>query len=176
MRHRQLPRAWLFTDERLGEQLWVALARLPRGAGVVFRHYRLAPPARRALLARVRAVVRRRGLVLVVAAAGARAGEGRHLGVARSRRRYPGLVTAAAHNVRELVAARRCGAVLVFVSPVFASRSHPGAAPLGTLRFRRLARHAHARVAALGGMTAKRFRSLRPAAAAWGAIDAWQPA
>ena len=37
------------TDERLGDGLWAALERLPKGSGVVFRHYGLAPAERRAL-------------------------------------------------------------------------------------------------------------------------------
>jgi thiamine-phosphate pyrophosphorylase len=37
------------TDERLGDALWTALRRLPRGAGIVFRHYATPPAERRAL-------------------------------------------------------------------------------------------------------------------------------
>ncbi|MEJ8630952.1 hypothetical protein P0F65_16040 [Sphingomonas sp. I4] len=39
------PVTWLMTDERLGDGLWRALARLPPGSGVVFRHH--ATPRRR---------------------------------------------------------------------------------------------------------------------------------
>ena len=39
---RSLPSVFLMTDERMGDGLWAALERLPRGAGVVFRHYRLS--------------------------------------------------------------------------------------------------------------------------------------
>ena len=173
MRPRQLPTAWLFTDERLGDGLWAALARLPRGGGVVFRHYGLPAGERRALLARVRAAARARRLLLVIAGGGGRASDARHIGRAVNGRCYAGLTTAAAHERAELVAAHRRGAALAFVSPVYATRSHPGAAPLGTLRFRLLVRGAKLPVAALGGMNAARFRALRPAATAWGAVDAW---
>ena len=54
------------------------------------------------------------------------------------------------------------------LSPVFATRSHPGAPPLGPLRFRLLARQARVPVIALGGMTARRAAAL---GAAWAAID-----
>jgi hypothetical protein len=63
---RSLPSLFLMTDERMGDALWRALERLPRGAGVVFRHYRLPPVERRALFERVRAVARRRGLRLLL--------------------------------------------------------------------------------------------------------------
>ena len=45
---KRLPRLWMMTDERQGDALWSALERLPRGAGVVFRHYSLPAAARRA--------------------------------------------------------------------------------------------------------------------------------
>lgn len=155
MRRRQLPETWYLTDPRVGDDLWNALARLPPGSGVVFRHGELPPAARAGLLARVRAVARRRRLVLVVRGSAAD-------------------FTASAHNRAELVRARRAGALLVFVSPVFATRSHPSARVLGRVRFGLLVRGARVAVAALGGMTARRYTSLRPfGAVAWGAIDAW---
>ena len=56
MRARQpLPRLWLMTDERQGDGLFDAIARLPDGAGIVFRHYSLPESERRALFERVRA-------------------------------------------------------------------------------------------------------------------------
>src|SRR5690606_18916823 len=64
----QIPRLWLMTDERIGEAaLLRAVARLPRGAAVVVRHYRLDAAARRALFGAVRRIARRRGLVLLLA-------------------------------------------------------------------------------------------------------------
>ncbi len=125
-----LPRVWLMTDERMGDALWDAVERLPRGAGVVFRHYRLDRAARRALFARLAGVARRRRLVLL------RAGPerlGRHEAGAHGARGR-GLRTAPAHSRREALAAIRAGAQMLFVSPVHATRSHPGARPLGRVR------------------------------------------
>lgn len=153
MRARHLPVCWLFAEPRLGDALWTALDRLPRGAGVVFGHTGLEAGARRRLFARVAAVARRRRLVLIDV-------------------RDPRI--AKAHDRAELIAARRQGARLVFVSPVYATVSHPGAPALGRVRYGLLVRGAGVPVAALGGMTASRFRTLRPlGAVAWGAIDAW---
>ena len=172
------PRLWLMTDERQGDALWTALARIPRGAGIVFRHYTLAPEERRRLFDRVRRVAARRGLVLVLAgdtqtarAWGADGSHGRHTAPARPR---TGLRTMPAHNLRELVAARRAGADLVFLSPVFATRSHPRGRTLGPVRFGLLARQAKLPVIALGGMNAMRARTLAAlGASGWAAIDAW---
>jgi thiamine-phosphate pyrophosphorylase len=170
----------LFTDARLGgaapgDPLWRALARLPRGGGVVFRHYGWPKEDRRALLARVCAVARRRGLLVV--GSGIAAPDGVHRPAQAMRHRgspRPGLVTASAHSRRELVAAFRAGADLLFLSPLFPTESHPGAQALGPLRFGLLVRGAPGPVAALGGMTAARMRRLKPlGAAGFGAIGFW---
>jgi thiamine-phosphate pyrophosphorylase len=55
------------------------------------------------------------------------------------------------------------------LSPVFATRSHPGAESLGQVRFRLLARFASVPVIALGGMTRRRAAALE--ALRWAAID-----
>lgn len=167
MRPRQtLPRLWLMTDERQGERLWTALERLPRGAGVVFRHYSLPVPERRALFLRIRRVCRRRRLTLVAAGSAMPGAHGSH------RRRGGGVVTWSAHNLREIRGAERAGAHAIFLSPVHPTRSHPASLPLGKHRFALLARSTKLPVIALGGMDAGRFARLR-GAYGWAAIDAW---
>jgi len=79
------------------------------------------------------------------------------------------LVTA--HSLRQLGRAKRVDAVLL--SPVFATRSHPGARSLGEVRFLMLARQSPDPVLALGGMTAKRARGLP--CHGWAAIDGLVP-
>lgn len=162
-----LPRLWLITDERLGEQLWEALEALPRGSGVIFRDYATPLAARRARFAAVLAVARRRRLVLVRAGPAAMRGE---MGVHNGRGR--GLRTAAVHDRAELVAARRAGVDLVFISPVFPTRSHPGAPTLGIVRLGLLRRGVTMPAIALGGMNARAFRRLRGLGLhGWAAID-----
>ena len=163
-----VPTRWLMTDERLGERLWDALERLPRGSGVVFRHHATPLPERRRLFARVRRVARGRGLVLVRAGAAAMRGEDGVHG-----RRGRGLVTWPAHDRRQAVAAWRAGARVVFVSPVFATRSHPGGRVLG-VRAGAVARGLPVQAVALGGMDARRFRRVRGLGfVGYAAIDAW---
>jgi len=153
------------TDERMGEKLFEAIERLPAGAGIVFRHYSLAQSERRALFERVVSAAREHAL-LVVAAGPLRGGDGTHNGAG------PGLRTASAHNLREIRRAERRGADLIFLSPVYATRSHAAARPLGPRRFARIARQARVPVIALGGMNEARFRELR-GAYGWAGIDAW---
>ena len=172
MRHRHLPELWMMTDERQGKQLWVALDRLPRGAGVVFRHYSLERAQRKALFERVSRIARKRGLLLLVA--GASMGERSWQVDGVHGRQGPGLRSASVHNLSEIRAAERNGADLLFLSPVFATRSHPGAPSLGPLRFAWLARQTQLPVIALGGMDAHRVNRLNKSGMyGWAAIDAW---
>lgn len=165
------------TDERLGDGVADALCRLPRGSGVVLRHYALAPAARRALAVEMGLLCKRRGLLLVVAdpPPGLRV-QAVHL-PARARRRprgAPAMVTAAVHDMREAARAVRLGAGLLFVSPVFPTASHPGGTGMGPVRFGLLVQRLKRPVIALGGMTAARARQLRPlGAAGFAAIDGW---
>jgi thiamine-phosphate pyrophosphorylase len=169
-RRQPLPRLWLMTDERQGEELWDALERLPRGAGIVFRHYGLPPQERRRLFARVRATARKKRLVLLAAGAPMAGADGVH----GRRSRHGGLRSASAHNVTELRAAERQGAHLVFLSPVFPTRSHPDARTLGRIRFGLIAAQASIPVIALGGVDARNGASLMALGAyGWAGIDAW---
>jgi thiamine-phosphate pyrophosphorylase len=174
MRRRQpLPRLWLMTDERQGETLWDALERLPRGAGVIFRHYGLPATERRALFARVRRICIRKRLLLVAAGNEKQARAWRANGWHGRERRPSRLFrTTPAHNVRELRVAERSGAALAFLSPVFPTRSHPDARTLGRIRFGLIARVSRIPLIALGGMDARRARHV-PGAYGWAAIDAW---
>lgn len=169
---RALPKIWLMTDERQGDALFDSLARLPKGAGVIFRHYATPPVERRALFEQIRRIARRKRLLLILAGAprvaiGWRA-DGNH---GRSPHRA-GFRTAPAHNAKEIIAAERAGADLILLSPVFATRSHSGKRALGRVRFSTLTRGAKRPIVALGGITAKRERSLH-GHYGWAAIDAW---
>ncbi|MET0239355.1 MAG: thiamine phosphate synthase [Sphingobium sp.] len=172
MPRRQLPTLWLMTDERVPhERLLRAVARLPRGSGVVFRHYRLGDEERRALFGEVRRIARRRGLWLMLAGDERLALRWRADGVhGAPSRRLPW--SASAHDRRELRAAERGRAALAFVSPLFATRSHPGARPLGVVRFAALARGARVPVMALGGVGRRHLGLIRMlGASGFGAID-----
>ena len=89
-------------------------------------------------------------------------------------RNLRGLVTRSAHNRLELLGAIRRGADAVFVSPVFPTRSHPGAPALGRVRLGLMLAGIEGSIIALGGMDARRFRSVRALGIeGWAAIDAW---
>jgi thiamine-phosphate pyrophosphorylase len=161
------------TDPRLGEGLWAALERLPRGSGVVFRHYGLAAAERKLLFRKVAKVARKRKLILVAAGDELRGIGARNVHNGR-RSLHGGLRTASAHSRREAIAAIRGGAELLFVSPVFATRSHPGARALGRVRFGMMVANLGVPIVALGGMDARRAQGLSGFDIhGWAGIDAW---
>jgi thiamine-phosphate pyrophosphorylase len=182
-----LPSLWLFTDARRLADPRPVVARLPKGiSGVVLRHDTdHDTDSGRAALGRDLALLcRARRLALVVAGdarLAAALGAGMHLRGGRWpsgapvtwRRRRGTLLTSSAHDMVELRRAARAGADLAFLSPVFVTRSHPGARALGPLRWARLAGGAALPVAALGGIDGASVRRLpRGLCRAAGAIDA----
>ena len=173
-RAKTLPALWLISDARNDAGLERALARLPRGSGLIYRHYHLEGPERLARFRALRRVAKARGHVVVLADSAQTAREWGADGIYGAPRalwpRRAGLLhLATAHGMAELGLAARLGADAALLSPVFPTRSHPGGATLGPVRFRLLARQAKLPVIALGGMSAPKARALRWPR--WAAID-----
>ena len=168
-----LPQLWLVSDARGDAALERALAQLPRGSGFIFRHHHLPPAQRRARFAQLARRARACGQLAILAGSAAQARAWRADGAYGSSQllaRGPDILRlAAVHSLRELATARR--ADLVLLSPVFATRSHPGATPLGPLRYRLLAARSAVPVIALGGMNAK--TAARLDWPLWAGIDAF---
>lgn len=171
-RHAPLPTLWLMTDERQREALWPALAALPRGSGVVFRHHRTAEPERNVAWARVKRIAAQRKLVLGRETISG--GEARILLPSLPGCR-PQWIARAGTN-QAAAAARRHGATAILVSPVYATRTHPGRPPLGPYRAAAIVRTTRLPAIALGGMTASRFARLKGTGFyGWAAIDGLTP-
>lgn len=172
-----LPLLWLLSDARNDGALEGALAALPPGSGFVFRHYHLDPPARAARFRELTIAATAAGHMTVLAGDAGLAREWRAAGIYGDADRMghgAGLLKlATAHDGDELAAAGRAGADGVFLSPVFATRSHPGARPLGIHGFHVLTQQSPVPVIALGGMTKDRARELNWPR--WGAIDGLVP-
>jgi thiamine-phosphate pyrophosphorylase len=170
---RGLPDLWLLSDERNDAALEDALRKLPRGSGFIYRHYHLAPEGRVARWFELRRIARARGHLMVLADSSLTAREWGADGVyGAPRALYPTsslLTLATAHSLHEIGIANRARADAVLVSPVFPTRSHPGAQTLGPVRFRLLASHASMPVIALGGMTGTAVRRVHWQR--WAAID-----
>lgn len=176
-RSHPLPTIWLMTDARFGDDLLPAIQRLPSRSGVVFRHYHLATQQRRKLFAQVLRICRRRGHILLLAGDERTAlrwhADGFHQ---RSRGQTKLLHSAPVHSPREIARLKPSQPDLLFLSPLFATNSHPGARPLGPFMFQRLATLAGAkRVVALGGMDRQSACMLGPRIIhGWAAIDAFR--
>jgi len=173
-----LPRLWLLTDERQGDALWQALSELPRGSGVILRHYSLDRVRRRSFLLAASRVARRRALVVVLGGeqllhpwqVSGRYGSSRH--------RVKGKLLAwPAHNLKEIRAGERSHADFILLSPLFPTRSHPSVKALGCLGFAKLVRATALPVIALGGVRREDQRQLLNLGAyGWAAIDGLTPA
>jgi thiamine-phosphate pyrophosphorylase len=128
---------------------------LPRGSALIWRAYGENTSISR--FHDLSALVRSKGSILLVAGhpqAGSSIGiDGLHLPeralhrrVEKGHMRWVGrhrhnlLVTAACHSEQAILAAAAAGVDAVLISPVFSTRSHPEAVPLGVVRFAQLAR------------------------------------
>lgn len=170
-----LPGLWLIGDARNDAVLERAIRRLPLGSGLVFRHYHLEPEARRARFERLARLVRARGGEIALAGPMRTARHWRADGCygapgGKADARLIQLLTV--HDLRELARANQAhGPAQVLISPVFATRTHPGAAYLGVRKFAGLARLSRLPVIALGGMTRARAGQIGAITSGWAAID-----
>ena len=161
----------MFTDDS-GRDWMAAARRLPRGSAVVIRER--DGKARAALFDRLSPLP---GLRLLIAddPALAQSADGLHLPEARTHeaahwraRRPDWIITAAAHSHRALMRLAHVDAV--FLSPVFATASHPGAAVLSPVRAALIAAASPVPVYALGGVNARNAPLLAPSFAGIAAI------
>jgi len=166
------PRLILVTDSlRLADPL-PAIAKLPHGAWVLFRHY--DHPQREALGRAIARLCRAKRLSLLVAGDFALAlrlkAQGVHLPeyglrhpapALRLWARHKGQLTAACHSRQALRQAKDWGVSAAFLSPVFPTQSHPGQGCLGPMRFRQLTRQSAVPVIALGGVNRQTIALLR---------------
>lgn len=173
-RNQSLPDIWLLSDKRNDTALAGALTHLPRGSGFIYRHYHLDGPDRLERFRELERLARARDHLVVLADSALTAREWGADGIYGAPRalwpRRSGLLhLATAHDLREIGLANRYGADAVLLSPVFGTKSHPGARALGARRFRLLADRSFAPVIALGGMTSQRAQALDWPR--WAAID-----
>jgi thiamine-phosphate pyrophosphorylase len=173
-----------FTDPERTPSPERVMARLPRGAGVVFRAFgRPEGPVQGLALRRL---ARERGLVFLVGGdarlARALRADGIHLPErclpARvDRRAWPRgfIVTAAAHGLAAVRRASDAGVDGVVVSAIFASASPSAGRPLGPMTLASWVRVAGCPVYALGGVDRRTARRLPPTGArGFAAIDAFR--
>jgi len=156
MKRRQtsIPRQWFVVDRRVGRDLPEIARRLPVGTGVLLvrNHHRKGEQAR--LRAKLRHIGQARRLTVLGEAAGE---------------------AVRVHDIRELRRAGLARMPLLFLSPMFPTRTHPDRKPLPNMRAATLTRLAKSPVIALGGMNERRFRRIqRLGFSGWAGIGAWR--
>lgn len=174
-RLKPLPAIWLISDARNDGVLDAALVGLPDNSGFVFRHHHLEEGPRRARYEELLGLCRDAGHLMVLAddadMALAWGADGLY-GPAEKLGTQSGLLRlATVHDAAEVASANRAEVDGMFLSPVFPTRSHPGAASLGISEFRAIAAQAESPVIALGGMNAERAADL--GWPRWAGIDAF---
>lgn len=170
----RFPIVWVVTDAKRMPNPERVVSSLPRGTGVILRHYGAAKRA--SLARRLAGLCRKRGLSFLVGgdwrlAARVNA-DGVHLGddAARAglaaggrlwrRGKASRLLTVSAHGARGLRRGKDLGASAALLGPVFKTASHPGRATLGALRLAAMIRAARLPVLALGGITTANIKKL----------------
>nr|MCU0729936.1 thiamine phosphate synthase [Sphingopyxis sp.] len=164
-----------------------AVRTLPPRSAVVIRPHAMSDSQQRQIPA-MRRIARARGHVVLLAGAHAQWADGIHASGHGGARTAAGLLgrngghtggrrpflSIPVHNVAQARAAARRRADAILVSPLYPTRSHPGAATARLRQIRIWSAQAGAPAIALGGMTAQRFRiARRHGARGWAAIDAW---
>lgn len=176
-----LPRRFYFTDERTlpltrepanEARIITQLNNLPKDTGIILRHYSL-PQQQRKYLGEI---IKKTGRMLIVASdlplARCLNADGIHLpqwqaqSLANANARLSHLpahwiMSTAVHGSGAGHAANRLNADLIFVSPVYPTRSHPDTPNLGVLKLAQVVSQAHQPVYALGGMNEQSFKRLR---------------
>ena len=158
-----------FTDPERTPHPERALARLPRGAAIVYRAFGAADAIQ--VGRRLAIQSRRRGVLFFVGAsvplAIALRADGLHLpqrmsgrggDIRRLGRRF--IITAAAHALPAALDARRSGVNAVVVSSVFPSASPSAGKPIGPRRFATFVRRLDIAVYGLGGIDARTVSGL----------------
>ena len=149
------------TDQERTPDPCTLVARLPKGAAVIFRHY--DDPMRDSKGRELRHLCRQQNRLFLVAGDAMLAqrlrADGLHVPEHQLpmlfglRRRHPGwLVTASAHNLPAALKARHAGAHALIVAPVLPTASHRHAPFLGRIRFAGLVTQARLPTYALGGI------------------------
>ena len=155
------------TDTRRLKDPALIIEHLPAGAAVIFRDYQA--PDRETLGVELAKRARANKVLFYVAGdmglANKCYADGVHfpsfMAPGRGARVTDRLLSISCHSQEELEMAATLKADSVFLSPVFATNSHPNASYLGAERFLQLASISRMPVIALGGVTAENALTLR---------------
>lgn len=163
-----LPAAWFLTDTARTPAPAAIVQHLPAGWGVIYRHF--GEDSRADQAAQLADICAQQGLYLLIANDPRLALSINACGVhwpyakLRAARKWRGafrLMTASAHNQREIRRAATHPIDAVFFSTVFPSRSPTASGAIGSTRFKRAANTSAVPLVALGGIKAGNAQRIR---------------
>ena len=177
--------AVFFTDRKRCADLSLAIKKLPKNSAVIFREYDLDEAAREKLAQEIIAICRGRNHKILIGKNVALARKLRADGIHFSdndilplavfnRQNWPRefIFSFACHNFLSVLKSQQLKVDLLFVSPIFATKSHPNIAPLGLMQLSKIIRASKVPVFALGGVNEKNIHTLeRLGAQGFGAIE-----
>lgn len=168
-----LPERWFLTDHQRVNKPFDAVPKLPIGCGIIMRDYGLSADARHARAIELATLCQAQkrpfliaadaALAQVVGADGLHIPEGLFNKINGADIADHWIVTASCHSVDALKTVDDTRTDALFVSPIFATKSHVGTHPLGPDGLKNIADHAQSPFYALGGMTENRYQTLKNA-------------
>ncbi len=163
-----------FTDRKRCGDLKLAIKNLPKNSAVIFREYDLESKEREKLAREIIKACRAKNHKIIIGKDLALARKLRADGVHFSdrdklplqifnRQNQPQkfIFSFACHNFLSVLKSRQLKADLVFISPIFTTKSHLNAEPLGLGRLSRIIRISKIPVFALGGVNEKNIHTLQ---------------
>jgi len=174
-----------FTDRKRCANLSLTIAKLPKNSAVIFREYDLKSDEREALAKEIIAICRAKNHKILIAKDLALArklgADGTHFSdhdklplQIFNRQNYPRkfIFSFACHNFLSVIKLQKLEADLIFVSPIFATKSHPNAAPIGLRQLSKIIRYSKIPIFALGGINKKNVYAIKKlGACGFGAIE-----
>ena len=151
-----LPAGWYVTDPARTPAIKETVGNLPRGIGVIFRHF--GDAVQLSIARDLAGICREQGRPLLVSAdpdlANAIGADGVHWPAKLARRatRAAGLASMSVHNVQELRLSRILGMDAILVSTVFPSDSPSARAAIGLERLARVRQSQGPTIYGLGGI------------------------
>ncbi len=170
---KKLPKMFFFTDRKRVKNIFAVVENLPKNSAIIIREYDLDEPQRLDFAQEIMAIAKKKSLKVLVGKNWQLAvkikADGVHFSdwepmkqLPKHRNNQPKdfLVSYSCHSEKAVRKAQKYGCDLIFYSPIFATKSHLGQRPIGSLKLRNLASKTTTPIYALGGVNEKNIQTL----------------
>ena len=167
-------RGVFFTDRKRCADLILAIRNLPKNSTVIFREYDLEIKEREEMARKIIKICREKNHKILI---------GKNLALARklradgvhfsdrdklpvqifNRKNLPRefILSFACHNFLSVLKSHQIKADIIFISPIFTTKSHPNVSPLGLAQLSKIIRMSKIPIFALGGVNKQNIRILQ---------------